>query len=107
MAIIELSVVPVGTGSTSVSAYVAAIHTLLASEEKIRYVLTPMSTVVEGELDRLWPLLRRLHEVPFEHGALRVYTTLKVDDRRDRAATMDDKLSSVHKKLQSGLGEKT
>ena len=84
MAIIELSVVPVGTATTSVSNYVSAIHDILIAEENIRYVLTPMSTVIEGDLEMLWPILHKLHEVPFQKGAQRVYTTLKVDDRRDQ-----------------------
>ncbi|EEG76330.1 MTH1187 family thiamine-binding protein [Dethiobacter alkaliphilus] len=98
MAIIEISIVPLGTATTSVSEFVAAVHDVLAGQEKIRYQLTPMSTIIEGELDTLWPLLRKLHEVPFEHGALRVYTTLKIDDRRDKSATMDDKIISVRNK---------
>jgi uncharacterized protein (TIGR00106 family) len=97
MAIIELSVVPVGTATTSVSNYISAIHDVLIDEENIRYVLTPMSTVIEGELDMLWPVLRKLHEVPFQKGAQRVYTILKVDDRRDQHATMDQKIASVKK----------
>ena len=100
MAIIEVSIVPLGTATTSVSEYVAAIHDVLAREAGIGYQLTPMSTVIEGDLDTLWPLLRKLHEVPFQHGALRVYTTMKVDDRRDKKATMDDKISSVTQKAK-------
>lgn len=104
MAIVELSVVPIGTNSTSVSEYVANIHNLLALEQDVRFTLTPMSTVIEGELDKLWPLLRKLHEVPFASGAQRVYTTLKVDDRRDRKATMQDKLISVQQKQTVSKG---
>lgn len=104
MAIVELSIVPIGTATTSVSEYVAAVHNVLASQNGIRYTLTPMSTVIEGELDLLWPLLRKLHEVPFVKGAQRVYTTLKVDDRRDRTATMEDKLASVRDKQDSIKG---
>lgn len=104
MAIVELSVVPIGTATTSVSEYVAAVHDVLAMEQDVRFTLTPMSTVIEGELDRLWPLLRKLHEVPFANGAQRVYTTLKVDDRRDRKATMEGKLISVQQKQTVSKG---
>ncbi|MDW7650169.1 MAG: MTH1187 family thiamine-binding protein [Bacillota bacterium] len=98
MAIVELSVVPIGTAGTSVSDYVAAIHDVLAKEKDVTFTLTPMSTVIEGELNTLWPLLRRLHEVPFPHGAQRVYTTIKIDDRRDKLATMTGKIASVRNK---------
>ncbi len=99
MAIIDLSIVPIGTASTGVSAYVAAVHKVLAGEPGIRYTLTPMSTIIEGDLDRILAVVRKLHEVPFQMGALRVYTTLKIDDRRDRPATLESKTASVEEKL--------
>ena len=99
MAVCSVSVVPVGTGSTSVSAYVARCHEILAEVEGIGYRLTPMATVIEGDLDVLLSTVARLHNVPFEEGAMRVLTTLMIDDRRDRELTMDGKLSSVEKKL--------
>ena len=100
MAIIEFSIVPVGTATSSVSDYVAAVHHVLAGEKNIRFLLTPMSTIIEGELDILWPLLRKLHEVPFPKGAKRVLTTIKVDDRRDKVSTMTDKVISVQNKTK-------
>jgi len=38
-----------------------------------------------------------MHEVPFEKGASRVITTLKVDERRDKPSTMAGKVESVLK----------
>lgn len=104
MAIIELTVVPIGTASTSVSDYVATIQDVLAKEDGIGFVLTPMSTVIEGDLDKIWPILRKLHEVPFENGVMRVYTTIKIDDRRDKKSTMVGKLDSVKKKTRETAG---
>jgi uncharacterized protein YqgV (UPF0045/DUF77 family) len=45
--------------------------------------------------------LLRMHEVPFTHGAGRVYTTIKIDDRRDKKATMEGKIRSVREKEHS------
>ena len=99
MAVCSVSVVPVGTGSTSVSAYVARCHEILAEVEGIKYRLTPMSTVLEGDLEIVVSTMLRLHNVPFEKGAMRVLTTMMIDDRRDRELTMDGKISSVEEKL--------
>jgi uncharacterized protein (TIGR00106 family) len=99
MAVCSVSVVPVGTGSTSVSAYVAKCHEILAGAGEIKYRLTPMSTVIEGELERILSIVAELHNVPFEKGALRVLTTVMIDDRRDKELTMEGKLSSVESKL--------
>lgn len=101
MAIVQVTVVPLGTGTPSVGAYVAAVQrTLERATENIRYQLTPMSTIIEGELDDLLAVVRRLHEVPFERGAQRVSTSITIDDRRDKVGTMEQKLASVAEKLQ-------
>ncbi|MFC4597834.1 MTH1187 family thiamine-binding protein [Cohnella hongkongensis] len=101
MAIVQVTIVPLGTGSPSVGEYVAAVHRVLEqSGDRIRYQLTPMSTIIEGELDELLTVVRRMHEVPFECGAARVSTTLTIDDRRDKRGTMEQKLLSVEEKLK-------
>jgi uncharacterized protein (TIGR00106 family) len=99
MAVCSISVVPVGTGSTSVSSYVARCHEVLKDTAGIKYRLTPMATVLEGELGHILETAARLHGVPFEEGAMRVLTTLIIDDRRDRELTMEGKISSVREKL--------
>ena len=99
MAVCSVTVVPVGTGSTSVSPYVARCHEILAGQQGVKYRLTPMSTVIEGDLETILAVVVRLHDVPFEKGAMRVLTTMMIDDRRDKELTMDGKVSSVEEKL--------
>jgi uncharacterized protein (TIGR00106 family) len=99
MAILEISVVPIGTGGTSVSSYVADCLRVL-KEEKVTYELSAMGTNVEGNLTDLVKVALRMHEVPFKKGALRVITTLKIDDRRDKKGTLSGKRQAVLKKLR-------
>ena len=100
MAIVQVTIVPLGTGSTSVSEYVAAVQRVLEEAgSRVRYQMTAMSTIIEGELDDLIAIVRRMHEVPFENGAMRVSTTLTIDDRRDKVGTMEQKLRSVEEKI--------
>lgn len=40
-----------------------------------------------------------MHEVPFQQGAVRVTTLLKIDDRRDKKGTMEQKIAAVQDKL--------
>ncbi|TMV50974.1 MTH1187 family thiamine-binding protein [Paenibacillus mesophilus] len=102
MPIVEVTIVPVGTGTTSLSRYVADMQNLLEqAREPIHYQLTPMSTIIEGELTDLLEVVRRLHESPFVQGADRVCTTIKIDDRRDRPSSMEQKMKSVADRLQS------
>ena len=99
MAIVEVCVVPLGTGSTSVSGYVAACHKVLQQEKDLQYQLTPMATIIEGDLDKIMAAIRKMHEVPFAAGAGRVNTIIRIDDRRDQVRTMADKIASVEEKL--------
>jgi uncharacterized protein (TIGR00106 family) len=102
MAIVELTIIPVGTASTSLSPFVADIQEVLAqAKEPIKYQMTPMSTIVEGDLEDLLQVIRRLHELPFQKGAERVSTSIKIDDRRDQPHSMEQKMKSVETKLDS------
>lgn len=99
MAVVEVSVVPLGTGNASLSGYVARCVELLEEEKELRYQVTPMGTVIEGDLDRILAVVRRMHEVPFREGAARVLTTLRIDERRDKPLTMEGKVAAVKEKL--------
>lgn len=99
MAIVEVTITPLGTDSTSVSKYVAACHQVLVEENNINYQLTPMGTIIEGDLDTILQLVRKMHEMPFSQGVQRVGTHIKIDDRRDRPTSMQHKIRSVQDKL--------
>ena len=99
MAMMEISVVPLGTKHTSLSRYVADIHKILRKKRGVAVELSGMSTLVTGPAPRLFSLASELHRIPFSKGARRVYTVLKMDDRRDKKATPSDKILSVLKKL--------
>jgi len=100
MVIAELTIVPLGTESTSLSSYVAGCHQILKEQNKVMYRLTPMGTILEGKLDDIFEITKKMHEVPFDSGALRVTTNLKIDDRRDKEAKMEKKINSVAEKLK-------
>jgi len=93
----EISVVPLGTGSPGVAGYVAECMDVLIGNNKIKYLLTPMGTILEGPMDEVLKVTQAMHGVPFKKGAVRVVTTLKIDDRRDRRLTMQGKVDRVKK----------
>ena len=98
MAIAEVSVVPIGTAKTGVSEYVAGAVSIL-KESGLKYKLTPMGTILEGDIKDVLDVIAKMHETPFNKKAERVYTTIKIDDRRDIKAEMDNKVKSVLEKL--------
>jgi uncharacterized protein (TIGR00106 family) len=99
MVIAEISVVPLGTKTPSVSQYVARAVKVLEREKGIKYEITAMGTIIEGDLDRILAVVKKMHEGTFGEGVARVLTTIKIDDRRDRVQGMKAKMDSLKKKL--------
>lgn len=98
MAVVEVSIVPIGVAGTSLSGYVAtALEVLRAST--VQYELTAMGTILSGDLDEILGVVRRMHESLFDKGAPRVLTQIKIDDRRDRIGSPQQKVQSVLDKL--------
>ena len=96
---VEVSIVPVGTESPSVSEYVARAVKVLQAEKDLKYELTAMGTIIEGDLARLLTVVRKMHEAVLDSGVKRVLTTVKIDDRRDKASSISGKVEAVKEKL--------
>ena len=101
MATADLTVIALGRPELSASKYIAEIQKRLAAQDKVRYRLHAMGTSLEGTTDDVLALVRELHEVPFGMGIERVYTVLKLDDRRDKEQSLEDKVASVENLLES------
>ncbi|MGB4362361.1 MAG: MTH1187 family thiamine-binding protein [Methanothermobacter tenebrarum] len=95
----ELTIIPIGTGSTSLSDYIVAA--IKAIEKKnIRCEISGMGTQIEAEdLDDILDAVKTAHEAVLRADCDRVYTTVKIDDRRDVEKTLKDKIASVKSKL--------
>ncbi|NYB51446.1 MAG: MTH1187 family thiamine-binding protein [Methanobacteriaceae archaeon] len=95
----ELTIIPIGTPSSSLSKYVAAAVAAL-DETGIKYQLSGMGTLLEAENpEELFDAIKIAHEAVFKEGMDRVVTSVKIDDRRDQDRTMEDKVRSVEEKL--------
>jgi uncharacterized protein (TIGR00106 family) len=99
MATADLTVISLGRADASASEYIAEIQRRLAAQDRVRYVLHAMGTSLEGETADILALVGELHAVPFGMGNPRVYTVLKLDERRDKAQTLEDKVASVQRLL--------
>jgi uncharacterized protein (TIGR00106 family) len=101
MAIVAVSISPVGVG-TSVSRYVAAAVAVLEAQDRVRWQLDSMFTTLEGEPAELFALIAAMQEAVFAAGAERVGTVIKMDERRDRPhVKMEDKVQAVRERLRS------
>lgn len=96
MATADLTVLALGRPEASASQYVAAIQRHLAAQDRVKFQMHAMGTSLEGETADILAIVGELHAVPFELGIPRVYTVLKLDERRDKPGqTLADKVASV------------
>ena len=99
MATAEITVIGLGRTDPSAGEYIAEIQRRLAAQDKVRYELGPMGTSLEGEIADILEITQELHSVPFDLGLPRVYSVLKIDERRDKEQTLAGKVASVQEHL--------
>jgi uncharacterized protein (TIGR00106 family) len=97
----DLTVIALGRPDASASEYIAAIQRKLAAQDRVGYRMHAMGTSLEGSTADILALAGELHAVPFEMGIPRVYSILKLDERRDREQTLEDKVASVQALLDA------
>lgn len=78
----EIAVYPIGTGSDSITRELSAVFEVLDAAG-LPYEVTVMGTIVEGPVDELFNLGRRIHEVVFTGDVNREVTFMKIDQRRE------------------------
>ncbi len=94
--LIAFSIVPVGSGSSLGERLAEVLR--IVDESGLPYKINPMGTVVEGEWDDLFRLVKKCHETLMNKEE-RVLTTITVDDRKGKTNRLDEKVRSVEKRL--------
>lgn len=95
MVVAEVTVFPVGTDGPSVSEYVKAAAEAL-EDSGLKCTVNPMGTTVEaGSAEEIFSALAAAREAVFEMGTERVYTVVKMDERRDEDHSAEDMARSV------------
>jgi uncharacterized protein (TIGR00106 family) len=96
----DFGIVPIGTDETDLGKYISvAVKAIKAS--RLNYELTGMGTQIEAEnLNDLYKAIESAQEAVFAIGANRVFTALKIDDRRDKKDRgLKDKITTVDEML--------
>jgi uncharacterized protein (TIGR00106 family) len=91
----EISVIPIGTASPSVGRLIAAALRALDDYPGVQHELTAMGTTLTGELADVLAACGAMHTAILNAGAPRCYTIIKLDQRTDKSATPEEKVSSV------------
>lgn len=94
MALLEISVVPVGTESPSFSSVVSQALKE-AQRNGIKYEVSPTSTVMEGDLPALLDVAQQMHKAAFHGGTQRVVTNISIDERRDKDLRMEQAVQAA------------
>jgi uncharacterized protein (TIGR00106 family) len=96
----DLTVLALGREGASASEYIAEIQRRLGAQDRVGYRMHAMGTSLEGSTEDILAVVAELHAVPFDQGVPRVYTVLKLDERRDRPdQSLDDKIRAVEDRL--------
>lgn len=96
----DVCTVPIGTGSPSISDFVAKIEGKIR-ESHLTSTLHSAGTTIEGPWDEVMALIGELHEYAHSLGYLRVHTDIRVGSRIDKEQTAKDKIDAVLRKLEN------
>ncbi|MCW5212217.1 MTH1187 family thiamine-binding protein [Desulfobulbus sp. TB] len=98
MAFMQITVLPMETGTSSLSQYIAALQEIL-QEQDADYEINDMGTVINGTPATLFRLAEKLHSCPFEYNeeyrVQRVITQITLDERRDKTQGLGEKKEAV------------
>ncbi|MGM0441954.1 MAG: MTH1187 family thiamine-binding protein [Elusimicrobiota bacterium] len=92
----EINIVPLGTGTPSVSQYVKKSLDVLTGVKNINYELNAMGTVVEADSsDTLFKIARKMHREVLNGDIKRLVTSIKIDERTDKNNSISGKLKNL------------
>jgi uncharacterized protein (TIGR00106 family) len=90
------SIIPMNKGESLSGEVAEAID--LVDGSGLKYQVTAMGTLVEGNWDEVMDLIKRCHDA-VRKGSRRVYTRISIDDREGAADSIAGKVDSVEKKI--------
>ena len=94
MPLLEISIIPVGTDSTSFSSEVINAVRKLKGKE-LHYDVTPTSTIIEGDLEQLWQVSKDIHQEAISSSPNRIITIIRIDHRKDKKTDMNHQIDTV------------
>jgi uncharacterized protein (TIGR00106 family) len=100
MVLLEFSMSPLGKGE-SVSKYVSRSLDII-DKSGVPYRLNPMGTVLEGEWDEVFAVVRKCYE-RMRKDCNRISCSIKVDYRKGHSGRLVSKVASVEKTLKRSI----
>jgi uncharacterized protein (TIGR00106 family) len=100
MVLLEFSMSPLGKGE-SVGKYVSRSVDII-DRSGVNYRLNPMGTVLEGEWDEVFAVVRQCF-LRMRKDCNRISCTVKIDYRKGHSGRLEGKTASVEKRLKRKL----
>ena len=100
MVLLEFSMSPLGKGE-SVGKYVARSLDII-DKSGVDYRLNPMGTVLEGEWDEVFGVVKQCYE-RMRKDCGRISCSIKVDYRKAAKGRLSSKVASVEKRLKRAI----
>ena len=94
-----VSVVPIG--KEALSRDVSTVIDII-DKSGLDYRLTAMGTIIEGDPDEVWGLIRQCHD-KMKERANRVHTQITIDDRKDAQGSIRSKVADIEQHLSRKL----
>jgi|ERR1700704_3244701 uncharacterized protein (TIGR00106 family) len=97
----EISIIPIGTSSTSISKEVAAAFDAIRKTKDIKTTkLTAMGTQIEANNMRaVLNAIDAAHQAVKSSGAKRLISTIRIAERIGASKTLEDEVESVNEKF--------
>jgi len=88
------------TRTTSASFYIAKAIESIQNIENLRYEINSMGTVLESDnIEIIYAAAKKMMDTVHNLGIDRVEVVIKIDSRRDKHVTMEEKIDSIKKHL--------
>jgi uncharacterized protein (TIGR00106 family) len=94
VAILEISITPLGTDEASFSSYISDACKVV-KDRGMKYQITPTATIIEGSVEELMEVAKKMHQTPFNKGVNRVITNMTIDERTDKNMDLGNQVQSV------------
>lgn len=96
----DICLVPIGTGSASVSKEVTKVERLIR-QSHLKSTLHSAGTTIEGPWDEVMTLIGQMHKTLHDDGILRVQSDVRIGTRIDKEQSAADKVRVVEEQLRS------
>jgi|TARA_B110000037_G_scaffold53835_1_gene66124 uncharacterized protein (TIGR00106 family) len=96
----EISIYPMATRTNSVSFYIAKAIESIKNIEGLRYEINSMGTVLESDnIDTINKATKEMIETVHNLGITRTEIIIKIDSRKDKQVSMEEKVESIKKQI--------